>query len=54
MEYVVDGEKLHHAFESKLLSDEELDADLRAVGLSRRRTLDERGAWTEAVPETRS
>ncbi len=54
MEYVVDGEKLHHAFESKLLSDEELDADPRAVGLSRRRTLDERGAWTEAVPETRS
>lgn len=54
MEYVVDGEELHHAFESRLVSDQELDADLRAVGLRRGRTLDERGAWTEAVPEPRS
>ncbi len=50
MEYVVDGEALQHVFESRLLSDEELDADLSGVGLRRRRTLDERGAWTEAVP----
>ncbi len=54
MEYVVDGEELHHAFASRLVNDQELDADLRAVGLRRRRTLDERGAWMEAVPETRS
>ena len=54
MEYMVEGQELYHAFGSKLLSDEELDADLRAVGLRRRRTLDERGSWTEAVPETRS
>ena len=54
MEYVVEGQRLHHTFESKLLSDAELDADLRAVGLRRRRTLDERGAWTEALSEARS
>ena len=54
MEYVVDGEELHHAFESKLLTEKELGADLHAVGLRRTRALDERGAWTEAVPETRS
>ena len=54
MEYVVEGEELHHSFQSRLLSDEELDADLRAVGLRRGRTLDEGGAWTEAVPEPRS
>jgi len=54
MEYVVDGEVLHHTFESKLLNVEGLDSDLRAVGLRRTRTLDERGAWTEAVPGTHS
>jgi len=54
MEYVVDGRQLFHVFESKLLSEEELEGDLRAVGLRRRRVLDERGAWTEAVPEDRS
>jgi len=54
MEYRVDGEQLFHIFESKLLSEDELDADLRAVGLRRQRTLDERGAWTEAVPQARS
>ena len=51
MEYVVDGVELYHAFESMLLSEEELERDLRAVGLRRNRVLDERGAWTEAVPE---
>ena len=50
MEYVVDGEPYVHAFRSKLLSDEELDDDLRSVGLIRRRRLDERGSWIEAVP----
>lgn len=50
MEYVVDGETYVHEFHSKLLSDEELDDDLQAVGLRRGRTLDERGEWIEAVP----
>ena len=50
MEYVVDGEQLVHPFESRLLRDDELDADLRSVGLSRTRELDDRGSWIEAVP----
>jgi SAM-dependent methyltransferase len=54
MEYVVDGRQLFHVFESKLLSEAELERDLRAVGLRRNRVLDDRGAWTEAVPEARS
>ncbi len=54
MQYEVGGHELFHVFESRLLTDEELDADLSAVGLRRRRSLDERGAWTEAVPESRS
>ncbi len=54
MEYVVDGVELHHAFESKLLSEEELERDLRAVGLRRKSVLDERGSWTEAIPAGRS
>ena len=54
MEYLVDGEELHHTFQSRLLSDEELDADLATAGLRRNRTLDDRGAWIEAVPEPRS
>jgi SAM-dependent methyltransferase len=49
MEYVVDGEQLVHPFESRLLSEEELDADLAAVGLRSARTLDDRGSWIEAV-----
>jgi SAM-dependent methyltransferase len=49
MEYVVDGARLLHRFESKLLGTAELDEDLRAVGLRRTRELDERGAWIEAV-----
>ena len=51
---MVDGVELHHVFESKLLSEEELEHDLRAVGLRRSRLLDDSGAWTEAVPEDRS
>jgi SAM-dependent methyltransferase len=50
MEYLVEGRRLVHAFESKLLTDAELDADLRAVGLRRVRELDERGSWIEAAP----
>ena len=50
MEYAIDGQRLVHAFQSKLLTEEQLDADLRAVALRRMRTLDESGAWIEAVP----
>jgi SAM-dependent methyltransferase len=50
MEYVVEGQHLVHRFRSKLLSDEELDADLLAVGLRRVRDLDDRGSWIEAAP----
>ena len=50
MEYVVDGERLVHSFESRLLGDDELDADLHSVGLRRTRELDDRGSWIEAVP----
>jgi SAM-dependent methyltransferase len=49
MEYVVDGRSLFHAFEALLVSDAELDEDLQAAGLVRRRTLDPRGEWIEAV-----
>ncbi|MDQ3121207.1 MAG: hypothetical protein M3Q59_01575 [Actinomycetota bacterium] len=41
MEYAIDGQRLVHAFQSKLLTEEQLDADLRAVALRRMRTLDE-------------
>jgi SAM-dependent methyltransferase len=54
MEYVIDGKELSHQFESKLLSQAELEGDLHAVGLRLERVLDERGAWIEAVPEARS
>lgn len=50
MEYLIDGEQLVHSFESKLVGEEELDADLRAVGLRRVRELDDRGSWIEAAP----
>jgi SAM-dependent methyltransferase len=50
MEYVVDGRRLVHEFESRLLSLAELDADLEAVGLQRVRELDDRGSWIEAAP----
>jgi SAM-dependent methyltransferase len=50
MEYLVDGRSLVHAFESRLLTAEELDEDLRSVGLRRVRELDERGSWLEAAP----
>jgi SAM-dependent methyltransferase len=50
MEYVFDEQQLVHAFRSKLLGDEELAADLEAVGLRRSRALDDAGSWIEAVP----
>jgi SAM-dependent methyltransferase len=54
VEYLVEGRNLVHAFESKLLTPEELDADLAAVGLRRVRELDERGSWIEAAPKPRT
>jgi SAM-dependent methyltransferase len=54
MEYLVDGRRLVHAFESRLLTAEELDADLDAVGLRRVRELDDRGSWIEAAPKPRT
>lgn len=50
MEYVVDGRTRLHRFDALLISDGELDRDLHAAGLERRRTLDPKGAWIEAVP----
>jgi len=50
MEYEVDGERLVHSFESRLLDDDELDVDLHSVGLRRARVLDDRGSWIEAMP----
>jgi SAM-dependent methyltransferase len=50
MEYVVDGQHYFHAFRAQLLTDEELGEELRAAGLERRRALDERGVWIEAIP----
>jgi SAM-dependent methyltransferase len=48
MEYLVDGERLTHRFESRLLSEDELDDDLASAGLRRVRYLDDAGAWVEA------
>lgn len=50
MEYLVSGRAYHHVFDALLVSGDELDADLRAAGLERTRTLDPDGAWIEAVP----
>jgi SAM-dependent methyltransferase len=50
MEYVVDGRTLLHSFDARLVSDDELDRDLQAAGLERRRDLDPRGSWIEAAP----
>jgi SAM-dependent methyltransferase len=50
MEYVVDGRRYTHAFQSRLLTEPELDEDLTSVGLRRVRYLDERKAWVEARP----
>jgi SAM-dependent methyltransferase len=50
MEYEIAGARLRHAFTSALLTDRELDDDLAAAGLRRRRLLDAADTWLEAVP----
>lgn len=50
MEYVVAGETLSHAFAAQLVDEAQIDRELEAAGLRRRRYLDESGAWIEAVP----
>jgi len=50
MEYVVGARRVFHAFESRLLTTAELDADLESVGLRLVRELDDRGSWMEAAP----
>lgn len=50
MEYVIGESTYVHVFDALLVTDAELDRDLSASGLERRRTLDPRGAWIEAVP----
>lgn len=51
MEYRANGERWTHAFRTKLISDDEVDARLAQAGLERVRWLDERRAWLEARPE---
>jgi SAM-dependent methyltransferase len=53
MEYVVAGQTLFHQFEALLSSEAQIDADLEAAGLRRRRYLDDAGSWIEAVPLAR-
>ena len=50
MEYELEEATLIHAFEARLIDDDELDLELEAAGLRRRRFLDENGAWVDAVP----
>jgi SAM-dependent methyltransferase len=50
MEYEADGQLWKHSFQSRLLSDDEVDAALREAGLERVRWLDEQRAWLEARP----
>ena len=49
MEYVLGETRMTHAFEAVLVADDELDVELEAAGLRRRRFLDEGGAWIDAV-----
>lgn len=46
--YAVDGETWRHPFVARLFDDDDLDRELRAVGLTLTRVLDERRAWVEA------
>jgi SAM-dependent methyltransferase len=48
--YDADGKTWRHSFTARLLDDDELDAQLRAVGLRLTRVLDERRTWVEARP----
>lgn len=50
MEYVLDALTLHHAFEARLVTDAEIEVELAAAGLRRRRHLDDAGSWIEAAP----
>ena len=50
MEYRANGERWTHAFRTKLISDDEVDAALARAGLERVRWLDERRTWLEARP----
>jgi SAM-dependent methyltransferase len=46
--YEADGKTWRHPFVARLLDDEELDRELRAVGLRLTRVLGERRTWVEA------
>ena len=50
MEYELGEVTMTHAFEARLIDDDELDLELAAAGLRLRRFLDEHGAWLDAVP----
>ena len=50
MEYEANGERWTHAFTSRLIADDAVDAALARAGLRRTRWLDERRAWLEAAP----
>jgi SAM-dependent methyltransferase len=53
MEYRANGECWTHAFRTKLISDDEVDAALGRAGLELVRWLDERRTWLEARPLSR-
>ncbi len=53
MDYEANGERWTHAFRTKLISDDEVDAALARTGLERVRWLDERRTWVEAQPVRR-
>ena len=50
MEYRANGERWTHAFRTRLISDDEVDAALSRAGLERIRWLDDRRTWLEARP----
>jgi SAM-dependent methyltransferase len=50
IDYRSGGRSWTHAWTMRILGDDELDADLAAVGLVRRGFLDERRCWVEAGP----
>ena len=53
MKYRANGEHWTHAFRTKLISDDEVDAALARAGLERERWLDERRTWLVARPVSR-
>lgn len=53
MDYEANGERWTHAFRTKLISDDQVDAALTRAGLERVRWLDERRTWIEARPVRR-